>query len=142
MNENDTTKLCDPENMDRQYFVKNDEQKLSPNTCGPRMIITCLVVQALAFGICLIVLIAYVSNATRPIANMSQAELQKSELTSRLSSCEDANDTVTNQLEEAMTMVKSHEEKIQRLMAQVDTFTGSSSKQIRVSRMSRYSEIT
>ena len=137
MNENDTTKVCDPENMDRQYFVKNDEQKLSPKPCGPRMIITCLVVQALAFGICLIVLIAYVSNAARPIANMSQAESQKSELTSSLSSCEDVN--VTNQLEEAMAMVKSHEEKIQRLIAQVDTFTGSSSKQTRVSRISRYS---
>ena len=136
MNESDTTVLCDPDNMDRQYVIKEDEQKMSRNTCGPRMIITCLVVQALAFGICLIVLIAYVSNATRPITNMPQADsqmLQEGQLTSRLSSSEDTIETLSNQLVEAMAIVKSNEEKIQRLMAQDDTFTWSSSNETRVS---------
>ena len=86
MNENGTTMLCDPDNMDRQYYFKKDEQ-YSLNNCGPRMIIACLVVQALSFGICLIVLIAFVSNATMPATDVSQ-------LSSRL----DAIETLTNQL--------------------------------------------
>ena len=115
MNESDTTVLCDPDNMDRQYFVKNDDKKFSPNTCGPRMIIICLVVQALAFGICLIVLIAYVSNATTPSTNTSQAD---SQMLQDLTSAKDAKiETLTNQLVEAMTKVESIEETMQSLMS-------------------------
>lgn len=131
MDGTDTTVLCDPDDMDRQYVVKKDEQKMSYSTCGPHLIITCLVVQAVAFGICLIVLIAYVSNANRPIANiMSQADSQMLQegqmtsakeaidtLTSELTSSKDAIETLTNQLVEAMATVKSNEEKIQRLMS-------------------------
>ena len=114
MDGNDTTVLSDPDYVNQQYFIKKDEQKSSPNTCGPRMIIICLVVQALAFGICLIVLIAYVSNATTPSTNISQAN---SQMLQDQTSAKEAIETLTNQLAEAMTMVKSNEEKNLSLVA-------------------------
>ena len=120
MNESDTTVLCDPDNMDRQYFIKKDEQKFSPNTsqCGPRMIIICLLVQALVFGICQIVIITYVSNAPRPTINISHASQADAQMLQDQTSSKDAKiETLTNQLVEAMTIVKSNEEKIQSLMA-------------------------
>ena len=64
MNMGDTTDLWDPGNNARHYSIKTGGAHDSNSFCTKRMLLICVVLQAIVLGICIIIFAIHVSTST------------------------------------------------------------------------------